>query len=448
MTQTRPDLSAPSTLRRPPRPEPVGAGSEPPAAGPERMPDPAPEPARPAGRGRLHGLDLARWIAVAGMLVIHFGPPFLDRESPLGVIVATYAWGRSTILFAFLAGVSLALITGGASVHRGRRARTGAARVAVRGAALVLIGWGLHAIVTAGGSNLTVIITFYGLYFLLAIPLLRLTAPWAAAAAAAAFAVGPQLLFALRRSAEEGGAMAGVTRAVEAHDPGHLLAGQGLMELTVHGYYPALAYLPAVLAGLAVGRLDLHSPLVRARLAAFGMVLAFVSYRTSWHAWYNYGLIGDLGAREEVVGSVPTGDARWLLTDMPHSATTPEVLGGTGVAIAVLAACLGLADRFPRLTAPFTAAGSMALTVYAAHAVVMAWQATLPGDIGGLIGLVNREMSEVYLVGSVAIALLWRRTLGRGPLEAGVSELAKAVAPGPRSPAHARRARRRRPFRR
>ncbi|WP_017596675.1 heparan-alpha-glucosaminide N-acetyltransferase domain-containing protein [Nocardiopsis potens] len=439
MTQTRPSPSAPPSLRRARAAEPAGPDPRPSSADPERP---------PAARDRLRGLDLARWIAVAGMLVIHFGPPFLDRESPLGVIVATYAWGRSTILFAFLAGVSLALVTGGAAVHRGRRARTGAARVAVRGAALVLIGWGLHAVVTAGGSNLTVIITYYGLYFLLAIPLLRLSAPWAAAAAAAAFAIGPQLLFALRRSAEEGGAMAGLTRAVEAHDPGHLVAGQGLMELAVHGYYPALAYLPAVLAGLAVGRLDLHSPLVRARLAAFGALVAFLSYRTSWHAWYNYGLIGELGAREENIGSVPTGDARWLLTDMPHSATTPEVLGGTGVAMAVLACCLGLADRLPRLTAPFTAAGSMALTVYAVHAVVMAWQAALPEDPGGLIGAVNREMSEIYLVGSVAVALLWRRTLGRGPLEAGVSELAKAVAPGPRSPAHARRRARRRLLRR
>ncbi|GAB3493607.1 heparan-alpha-glucosaminide N-acetyltransferase domain-containing protein [Nocardiopsis coralliicola] len=421
---------------------PYLSAAAPPAAGPA-APAPVPRPERtaatPPARGRLHGVDLARWLAVAGMLAIHFGVPFLDPESPTAGLVSTYAWGRSTILFAFLAGISLALVSGGAEPHRGAAGTTAALRTAVRGGCLIAVGWGLNLAVLAADSNLTVIITFYGLYFLLAIPFLRLSAGWAAAAAAALLLTGPQLLWLLRRSADIGGTMAHLRPAVDRFDPGHLLAEQGLMELGVFGYYPALAYMAAVLAGLAVGRLDLRSPAVRLKIALGGVLLAFLAYRTSWHAWYSYGLFGELGAREEVADAVPTHDARWLLTSMPHTATTPELLGGIGVAMAVLAGCLWCAERFPRTVAPFTAAGAMALTVYALHALVMAWQAWLPEGTGGLPGLLDASMAEVYLVGSAAAALLWRTLIGRGPLEAGVSEVAKAAVPGRRSPAHARR---------
>ncbi|MDA2811823.1 heparan-alpha-glucosaminide N-acetyltransferase domain-containing protein [Nocardiopsis sp. RSe5-2] len=461
MKQPHPAQPASTLLSSPPVPDgpPVRAVGVPdavrvPAPGRAPGPDPGPEP--PGGRaaadaappdeepphppppGRLTGVDLARYLAIAGMLVIHFGVPFLEADRPTAAIVFTYAWGRSTILFAFLAGVSLALASGGARPHRGRRARTTAARVAVRGACLLVIGWLLHAVITAGQSNLTVIITFYGLYFLLALPFLRLPARWAATAAAAALAAGPQLLFLLRRSNDTGGAVSAFTEAWNGRDPAHLLLGQGMLELGVYGYYPALAYLGAVLAGLAVGRLDLRSRVVRLRLALGGALLAAVAYRVSWHAWYNYGLYDALGPREEVIGSIPTDDARWLLTSMPHTSTSVEVAGGVGVAACILAGCLWAAERLPRLLEPFTAAGAMALSVYAVHALAMAWQAWLPDHFVGLAGAVDAHMAEVFFIASLIGAFLWRRLVGRGPLEATVSTLAQAAAPGPRTGAHAR----------
>ncbi|WP_017557688.1 heparan-alpha-glucosaminide N-acetyltransferase domain-containing protein [Nocardiopsis baichengensis] len=431
MSQSHPAHPTNGLLTRPPladgAPVPRVAEAPEPAA-PDEEPPP---PVRRASSGRLAGVDLARWIAIAGMLVIHFGAPFLEFDSPASSIIFNYAWGRSTILFAFLAGVSLALVSGGARPHRGRPARTTAGRVAVRGLALMAIGWCLHLVVTAAGSNLTVIITFYGLYFLLAVPFLRMGARWAATAAVLTLAAGPQLLFLLRRSRDTGGAMASFTDAWNAWDPAHLLAGQGMLELGVYGYYPALACMGAVLAGLAVGRLDLRSPVVRLRIALGGVLLAAVAYRVSWHAWYNYGLLSALGPREEVIGSIPTDDARWLLTSMPHTSTTIEVAGGVGVAMGVLAGCLHIAERLPRLLEPLTATGAMALTVYALHALAMSWQAWIPDDYVGLAGWTDDNMTELFSIGSIIGAFLWRRLVGRGPLEAGVSDLGKALARSP-----------------
>ncbi|GAB3695348.1 DUF418 domain-containing protein [Nocardiopsis oceani] len=407
----------PSAEARPTHPEPAVPGAERTA------------PAAPSapGPGRLDGVDLARWIAIAGMLVVHFWVPFMDEENPVARLLEQYAWGRSTLVFAFVAGVSLALLSGGRRPHTGKRGRITGGQIAVRGVALMLVGWALNAVIVAAESPLTVIITYYGLYFLMALPFLRMSAHWVTAAAVAALVIGPQLLFALRRSSETGGWMADFAVFWNGIDPAQLLVDQGLLELLVFGFYPALSCLAALLAGIAVGRLDLRSQIVRLRLACAGMLIAFVAYQGSWHAWETWGIVWDLGPREELSGPVPTDDARWLLSSMSHTSTAPEVLGGIGVSMVLLVGCLYAAERLPRLVAPFTAAGALALTIYVLHALLMAWQETVGEASGRMAHWVNGNAAEVFFVFAVVGAFLWRRTAGRGPLEAGVSRLSKFV---------------------
>ncbi|MDS1271848.1 DUF418 domain-containing protein [Lipingzhangella sp. LS1_29] len=399
------------------------------------------EPPEPQGRAaasptrrhtaRLDGVDLARWIAIFGMLIVHFWVPFLDPIQPTNLLIEEYAWGRSTILFTFLAGVTLALLTGGTAPHRGHRARLSTGRVAVRGGALLVFGLVLSAIVTPTGAGLTVIIAYYGLYFLLALPFLRLTAGWLAGGAVVAALVGPQLLFVLRRSSETGGAMAEFALNWNQVDIAQRLADQGLLELTVFGFYPALSSLAVILAGLAVGRLDLWNPQVRVTLMLLGGALAFVSYRISWHAWETYGLAWELGPQDDLIGPVPTHDARWLWTSMPHTSTTLEVAGGVGVALIVVPACLFLAERFPTALWPFTAAGTMALTIYSTHALLMAWDETVPDGSGGVADWISGNLAAINVLGAVAFAFAWRRYVGRGPLEAGISTLSTTIVPDP-----------------
>lgn len=392
---------------------------------------PATEVSPAHARPRLQGVDLARWLAVTGMLIVHFTVPFIAPDTATGLLIHQAFWGRSTILFTFLAGVSLALISGAGVPHRGTAGTVTAARIAVRGLLLMGIGWALTAVVAPTEAALTVILTYYGLYFLLAIPFLRLSARWSASAAVIAMVVGPQLLFALRRSHDTGGWFHGFTETWNRFSPGHIFLDHGLLDLAVYGFYPALSYLAVVLAGVAVGRLDLGSHTVRMGLAALGLLLNSVAYRGSWHAWESYSLVVALGNRDRVQGPVPTDDARWLLTSASHTATTPEVLGGTGLALFVLVVCLYATEYLPRLLAPLTAAGTMALTIYVLHALAMAWQAELSPYPGDWEWLFNEYVAELFIVGSVVVAFAWRHLVGRGPVEACVSTVSKAVIPGP-----------------
>ncbi|MEK8171983.1 hypothetical protein NKH77_29435 [Streptomyces sp. M19] len=130
----------------------------------------------------------------------------------------------------------------------------------IRAAVLLVLG----SLLTRADTPIEVILAYYGLYFLLALPFSRLSARTLAVLAAAWALIGPQLLFLLVDPLSEGGWVAGFT----AHDPlARLSHGDGVLQLFVTGSYPALAWMPFVLAGMAVGRLDLTSPAVRARLA-------------------------------------------------------------------------------------------------------------------------------------------------------------------------------------
>jgi hypothetical protein len=70
-----------------------------------------PSPSSPltAGVGRLVGLDLTRGLAVFGMYAVHVGPA--PGGGVIGFLMGL-AQGRSSALFAVLAGFAVALITG------------------------------------------------------------------------------------------------------------------------------------------------------------------------------------------------------------------------------------------------------------------------------------------------------------------------------------------------
>ncbi|MEU3889419.1 heparan-alpha-glucosaminide N-acetyltransferase domain-containing protein [Streptomyces sp. NPDC029041] len=389
-------------------------------------------PSIPPKNGRLDGVDLARALAVLGMFVSHIGPALIlsGRGRTAGApaeFLGAVSDGHASILFATLAGVSLALLTGGSRPHDGVARRRDRARIAVRAAILFVLGMALAQIST----EVVVILSFYALYFLLALPLLRVPPSRLAVLAAAWAVAGPVMSFFIRREVEgnvgtSGGALM-FSDLTSLSD-----AGSGLVRLLLEGTYPVMTWMPLVLAGLAVGRLDLRSAAIRLRLLAAGVALAVAGSGGSWLALHVFGGIealrptldfmrpvaAGLGKdplelmQRSNLGTVPTDTPARLLLDGPHSGTPFEIVGSGGWALAVLALCLLAGDRFRTLLAPLTAVGALSLTAYAAQVVTLRF---LPSEEAmaahpwvPLLG---------FVLGAVTICGLWRRFLGRGPLE-------------------------------
>ncbi|MFC3995367.1 heparan-alpha-glucosaminide N-acetyltransferase domain-containing protein [Nocardiopsis sediminis] len=394
---------------------------------------------RPA---RLAGVDVARALALFGMFTAHLGVGAIGVFGLFGDDAAEAFYqltrGRSSALFAFLAGVALALTTGRSVPLTGTPLQRARVRILVRALVLALLGGVLDAL----DAPIAIILTYYGGFFLLALPLLRLRAPALMATAAAVGLLGPQVSFVIRSAMGESAPFRPTS-----------IGGFGDFFLT--GYYPALTFMAFVLAGLAVGRLDLRSGRVRARLAGAGALLAAAGYGGSWLLLNTFGVLDllllsqpqvvpagtDPGALDPALreslrqwmaeqvndlhGQVPVDSPWWLAVASPHSGTTLEIAGATGCALLALVACLVLADATGWLLAPLAAAGSMSLTVYCGHIVVIA-----------VLGMSFTDIApfrlEAFVLGAVVFASLWRPVFGRGPLEwalGAVSGLAASAVP-------------------
>jgi uncharacterized membrane protein len=384
--------------------------------------------------GRLVGVDLARAIAVFGMFAVHVGPR--DSEFRLDGWFLPLAEGHASVLFATLAGFSLMLIAGRREPKTGLAGRQATARIVIR--AVILLALGTALAMTQYGKDL-VILNFYGVYFLLALPLVRLRAKVLAITAAVLTFAGPLLSFGLKKLLTEP-----ITNSINAYDPIHRLSDEGLLHLLLTGLYPAITWMPFIVTGMALGRLDLSAAAVQRRLAALGTALVAVGFGTSWLAYRlfsGFRAVVDARAEEFKAGSGPMssgsgpmspglgstppgpesmppgplpdysfGEWAWsMLTADPHSGTIGDILASLGIAITVIVCATALLARSPRLARlarPVIAVGTMSLTVYVAHLVALPYVST--DDYTALIG---------FVIVAVLFAGVWSRFFRRGPLE-------------------------------
>ncbi|SFF29429.1 heparan-alpha-glucosaminide N-acetyltransferase domain-containing protein [Blastococcus tunisiensis] len=361
-----------------------------------------------ASAGRIGGLDVARGLAVLGMFAAHMrvgGELHPDPGTWSGLVD-----GRSSILFATLAGLSVAILSGRTRPPDGLDLSRVRLRIFVRALWVFAIGWALQQLDTF----VAVILGVYGVLFLLVLPFLRWPVRRLLATAAVVAVAVPPLLVVLGQALT----VAGVEGAL-------------VPSLLVTGYYPALLWIAFVLVGLAVGRLDLASGAVRRTLAASGAAAAVVGYGGGW---LSTRLLADgvPSAGPETGFAVPgVLDVRWLTGAEPHSGTTFEAVGSAGFAVLVLVACLVLAERLPRATAPVAAVGALALTVYTVHILAIALLLEVePGAAEGPVAWLW------FAASALVAALAWRRVVGRGPLEWLLSwTSSRAAGLAPRAPA-------------
>lgn len=383
-----------------------------------------------AKRSRIAGIDVARGIALIGMAATHM--LLVGGTEGLTLVGWLFA-GKASALFAVLAGVSLAIVTGGQNPFTGRDLRRSRITIAVRAAMIGVLG----LILSSTDTFVAVILQYYAVLFLLALPFLRLRARTLAVLALGWALLSPQLSFLLR-----GGL--GIEMPDGQVDIGMAVTQPltSLHTLLLTGYYPAFTWLTYLLAGLAIGRLDLRSTRVAAWIAGGGALLAVTSYVVS-SALLDALQIGVVmrGAegpvtivgrglnQVEFYGTTNADAPEWLLVASPHSGTTFDLLLTIGTAMLVLGLCLLLVRGVGvRLSRPVAAVGSMTLTLYTLHVLSLA-------------GLVPRESTEQWYVAQVVIALvvapLWLIRFRRGPIEeivhdvsttAGLAAVPRAVA--------------------
>lgn len=371
--------------------------------------------------GRVVGLDIARCLALLGMIATHV----LVSTNADGstTVVQQLAGGRSAALFALLAGTSLALMSGRTVPVRGTNRAAVSAGLAARALLIAVLGLLLGEL----QSGIAIILTYYGLLFLLGLPFLRMKARSLAVLSGAWLVVVPVLSHLLRPHLPDRGFQSPSFGALA--EPWQLLT-----ELTFTGYYPVVTWLAYLLAGMAIGRMDLSAWRTTVWLAAAGAALAAVSWAGSALLVGRPGVMATLeetftgpGMRQTMedtlthglYGSTPTESWWWLTVSAPHSGTAFDFAHTIGSALLVIGLSLALGRLLPRLTAVVFGAGAMTLTLYSLH--VMMRTPGLWFDDGA-----DTYAKHVTLV--LVIGATYRLIGQRGPLERGVAALSDTAA--------------------
>lgn len=383
-------------------------------------------PAAPAAghrpKLRLHGVDAARGVALIGMMVIHVLP---DQNPATGGPAWTYvvSAGNASALFAVLAGVSIAFTTGRARVGLDRLPGTAASLIA-RGAIVGFIGLALGY---TDAQLAAVILPYYALMFVLAIPLVFLP-NWAVGLTGFALVLGaPALTFLLMPhlpptpdSTLNSGFDDLFTRPLEL-----------LAELMVTGEFPALTWVAYVCVGLLVGRLTLSSSRTASRMLVAGCMAAALAQVLSGLLLYRYGGLQKIWWSADTAtadytrdvltyggdGTPPSGTWWWLALVEPHSGTPLDLVSTIGIAVAVLAAIL-LLDHVTTpvfrmsaglVTYGLSAAGKMTLTFYTLHVMFIN---SIHDNYVPTTSLV------LQVIAAIVLGIAWQASAGRGPLEA------------------------------
>jgi uncharacterized membrane protein len=368
---------------------------------------------RAARRTRLAGVDAARGLAVLGMVAVHVLPSTTDDGGV--TLPEQIAGGRSSAAFAVLAGVGVALATRRAPDRWRQRLRL-LLRALLIGALGLWLG-GLEV-------DVAVILAYYAVFFVLLLPFVGWPPRRLLLAAAVVAVAVPQLSYLVRLRLTPEGFENPTWSSLE--EPGRLAT-----DLLLTGVYPAVPWATYLLTGLAVGQLALHRTSTALRVAAAGAALWAAAAAASallLGPLGGYAAVGDLigtDDREVVVeaigdsffGNVPT-ETWWLLAvDARHSSTTPDLVATTGTALLVLGLCLLVTQRAGLLLVPLSAVGSMPLTLYTAHLLVLHWTD-------------SDDPTRYYLLqvgAALVVAPLWRHLVGRGPLEAALAVVSRAV---------------------
>lgn len=356
------------------------AGAPPPSA-------PRPRAAPLVATGRLAGVDLARALALYGMVMVHAGPT--DGEG-----LAGQAWalphGRAAVLFALVAGVGISLLARPRG-EQGSGAPSPRLRLLWRAALLAPAGLALQAL----DHGVLVILTPYAVLFALATLVVRARDAILAALAGASALGGPALV-ALVEQARPGWF---TTTAVTLTDPPLEI----LREQVISGPYPIVTWATPVLVGMWLGRRDLRAPTTWPLLLGVGAAVALAA-----------GMVALV--LEQVVTPPPSEAQGWwaMLAPTPHSQGLLWLTSATGTAVAALGVSLATAAVAPRAVTPMVAAGQLALTIYVAHLIAF--------DVASDL-LRHDTVREALLatLGFLALATAgaqaWRQRWSRGPLE-------------------------------
>lgn len=347
---------------------------------------------------RIVGIDVARALAVFGMIIVNFKVVLGENGNGWLKSFAAVFDGKAAATFVVLAGIGLALMTNKAVTNQDIE-KLNVARKRVVKRALVLFTIGISYIWIWPAD----ILHYYGIYMLLTLPFINKSARTILTAACITVLLHPILTL------------------IFNYDTGWNLSALEYVDfwtingffrnLFYNGFHPVVPWTAFMLYGLWYGKQDLHNEKFLRRSMLIGL-LVFISI----HALQNT-LVWILPR----VGIPPNDRMYDFIGTQPMPPTLFYMINGISIATSVISSCILAAKRFEtnRAIKTLYKTGKLALTFYVAHVII---GMGLIEDFGPLaLGEYPIRFSLGYAIGFSICCMLfaefWLRHKKSGPLE-------------------------------
>jgi uncharacterized membrane protein YeiB len=357
--------------------------------------------ASPARTQRVGGLDLARSLAMAGMLLVNYKSTMLfDAAEPswLAEWIA-FIEGRAAATFVFLAGIGISLkLRKGAATGRGESIGRVRKLLLKRAVVLFVLGLGFMTLWSAD------ILHHYALFICIGVLLAGKSDRTLLWTAGLCLLLTPVVDFFCHDA--PGWEIAAIVRVNAENIIGFVC------HLLISGYYPLFPWASFFIAGLWVGRRNIHTQAARYKIFITGVLLHGVAAFVSDIPYY-FDFLTESGLLENyfIFENLFLMDPWYPAPLFPVSAC--------GTALIVLWGALELDRKFGdrRWMRPLLDSGRVTLTIYLAHVVFgMELLAYFNAVEYRTMGFAVLNAVGFYVL-AMLLATTWFRRFKYGPIE-------------------------------
>lgn len=340
----------------------------------------------PSSSSRLQGLDVARYIAFVGMVVVNFKIAMgAEGDGSMLSFLTGALEGRAAATFVVLAGIGLGL--------SGLRGMGQTISVTIKRALFLLVIGLLNMLIFDAD-----ILHYYAFYFFFGVLLLPL-----GNRTLIAIILGLNLAFVtmiLTLNYDAGWNWADYTYS------GFWTPEGFVRNLFFNGWHPVIPWLGFLLFGIVLSRMKLAERAVQVKLI-IGGVLTFAAAE---------GISLLLSASLTAIDP----ELATLATTEPIPPMPLYTLAGLGAASVVVGFCLMISERLARwhVLPLIVPAGRQTLTLYIAHILIGMGVLEALGMLGDQTIGMSVFASLLFCAAATVYAYLWSRGLKRGPIEA------------------------------
>ncbi|TDQ24011.1 DUF418 domain-containing protein [Tenacibaculum caenipelagi] len=347
---------------------------------------------------RIIGIDVARALAVIGMIIVNFKMVFGSEGSNWVKNFASIFEGKAAATFVVLAGVGLALTTKKAiQTNNIEKLKTAKKRITKRALLLFLIGISYIAIWPAD------ILHFYGVYIFIVLLLLKSSGRFILLSGTILILGYPLLM--IIWNYETGWNF-------DTFNYQNFWTVKGFVRnLFYNGFHPVLPWTAFMIFGYWFGKQDLQNANYVKRLFVYS-IITFISIQL-----ISLLLISLLSDGTEQM----TKELTEVLGTSPMPPLPIYMFNGIAIAFTIISACILIGEKYEnnKIISALNKTGQLALTFYVAHVVL--GMGIVDAINPGKLGLLSVEFSVGYAIVfsllCILFAIIWLKYKKSGPLE-------------------------------